>query len=331
MFRIIILIIKGGFSIKQLIKKTPIPISGLMLALAAVGNLVQSYGEIYRNIFGFISAIILVLLLTKMIIYPSVVKEELKNPVVASVFPTFTMGTMLLATYIRSFLPGLAFAIWIVSVVGHIVLMIKFTENYIIKLNIKTVFPSWFIVYVGIVVASVTAPAFEMQSLGRVLFWVGLVSYFILLPIVIKRVRLETIPEPALPTLAIFAAPVALCLAGYMNSFETKNMFIVIGLVVLSQLSYIFVLLQLPKLLESKFYPSFSGFTFPLVITAMSIKLTNGFLVKNGQSISVLKYITRFEEIVAILVVLYVLFKYIQFLIIAVQIKTIKAVGKQIR
>lgn len=302
-----------------MIKRIPVPIAGLMLALAAAGNLVQSYGEVYRNIFGVISGTLLILLLAKIIKHSEVVKEDLKNPVIASVFPTFTMGSMLLATYIKPISPSIAFAMWVVSVVGHIALMIKFAMDYIFNFDIKKVFPSWFIVYVGLVVGSVTAPAFEMQSVGRVFFWIGLVSYFLLLPIVLKKVRLGTIPEPALPTLIIFAAPVALCLAGYMNSFEVKNMVIVWGLVALSQLSYIYALSQLPKLLKLKFYPSFSGFTFPMVISAISLKLTNGFLIKSGQPIPVLGYIVKLEEIIAVLIVLYVLFKYIQFLATPVQ------------
>lgn len=298
----------------KLIKKAPVPMSGLILALAATGNLVQSYGEVYRNIFGILSGILFVFLLVKIIQHPDIVKEELKNPVIASVFPTFTMAIMLLATYVKPFSPSIALAMWIIGVLGHIILMVKFTVDYTMKRDIKTVFPSWFIVYVGMVVGSVTAPAFEMQMIGRVLFWIGLISYFLLLPVVIKRVRLGTIPEPAMPTIAIFAAPVALCLAGYISSFETKNMIIVFGLLILSQLSYLFVLSKLPVLLKSKFYPSFSGFTFPLVITAISIKLTNGFLTKSGQGIGVLKYIVYIEEIIAILIVIYVLIKYIKFL-----------------
>lgn len=297
-----------------MIKRVPVPMAGLMLALAATGNLVQSYGEIYRNIFGVISGILLILLLAKIISHSDIVREDLKNPVIASVFPTLTMGSMLLATYIKPISPSIAFAMWVVSVVGHIALMVKFAMDHIFTFDIKKVFPSWFIVYVGIVVGSVTAPAFEMQSIGRILFWIGLVSYFLLLPIVIKKVRLGNIPEPASPTLIIFAAPVALCLAGYMNSFEVKNMVIVWGLVALSQLSYIYALSQLPKLLKLKFYPSFSGFTFPMVISAISLKLTNGFLIKSGHPIPVLGYIVKLEEIVAVLIVLYVLFKYIQFL-----------------
>lgn len=300
---------------KEIIKRLPIPIVGLMLALAATGNLVLSYGEKYRNIFGIFSAIILILVLMKIIMFPKGVSESLDNPVVASVFPTLSMGIMLLSTYLKPFASSLAFGMWIIGLVLHIVLIIYFTKKYIFNFNIKKVFPSWFIVYVGIVVGSVTAPAFNKANIGQVLFWFGFISYFLLLPIVFKRVfQIKEISEPALPTIAIFAAPVALCLAGYINSFQEKNMFIVYLLLTLSQLSYLFVLLQLPRLLKLKFYPSYSAFTFPLVISGISVKLTNGFLVNAEKPITMLKYLVKFEELIGIIIVLYVLIRYISFL-----------------
>lgn len=298
----------------KIIKKVPMPITGLMLGLAAAGNLVQSYGEAFRNIFGVLSAILLVLILAKIIMYPNIVKEELKNPVVASVFLTLTMGTMLLSTYIKPFAPTLAFVMWVASVIVHVILFIKFIMNFVVNLDIKKVFPSWFIVAAGTAVASVSAPAFEMQNLGRPIFWVSIVLYFLLLPRVIKRVRTIPIPEPAAPVIVIFAAPVALCLAGYMSSFPEKNMAIVWGLLIISQVSYIFALTRLPKLLKLQFYPSYSAFTFPFVISAISLKLTNGFLVNSGQAIPVLGYIVKIEEIIAVVLTLYVLVKYLQFL-----------------
>lgn len=301
---------------KQIIKKLPVPIVGLMLALAAAGNLVLSYGEIYRNIFGALSAIILLLILAKIIMFPKAISEALDNPVVASVFPTLSMGIMLLSTYLKPFTSSIAFGMWIIGLVLHIILIILFTKNYLFSFNIKKVFPSWFIVYVGIVVGSVTAPAFDMANVGKILFWFGLVSYFALLPVVLKRIiKIKEIPEPALPTMAIFTAPVALCLAGYMSSFQEKNMFMVWLLVALSQASYLFVLLQLPKLLKLKFYPSYSAFTFPMVISGISIKLTNGFLANSGNPVAILKYIVKFEEFLGVAIVLYVLIRYISFLL----------------
>lgn len=299
----------------QIIKRLPIPIAGLMLALAATGNLVLSYGNIYRNVFGLLSAIILILLLTKLIMYPKGVAENLENPVVASVFPTLSMGIILLSTYINKFIPTIAFGVWIFGIILHIVLIIWFTKNHVLNFNIKKVFPSWFIVYVGIVCGSVTAPTFNMTSIGKVIFWFGIISYIVLLPIVLKRVfKVKEMPEPALPTLVIFSAPVSLCLAGYMNSFQDKSMFMIGILAIASQATLLCVLLQLPKLLKLSFYPSFSAFTFPLVISAISIKLTNGFLTNTGKSIAFLKYIVKFEEILSIVIVLYVLFRYTSFL-----------------
>lgn len=299
----------------KIIKKLPIPIVALMLALAATGNLVLSYGNLYRNIFGVLAAIILVLVLIKIIKYPNEVAESLNNPVVASVFPALSMGIMLMATYIKPLVPSLAFGIWIVGLVLHIILILYFTKKHVLDFNIKKVFPSWFIVYVGIVVGAVTAPAFEMTNIGQILFWFGFISYLILLPINLKRVlKVKEIPEPALPTIVIFAAPGSLCLAGYMSSFQDKNMFLVWLLVALSQFTLLCVLLQLPKLLKLPFYPSYSAFTFPLVISAISIKLTNGFLTNTGKEVTMLKYIVKFEELLAIIIVLYVLLRYINFL-----------------
>lgn len=125
---------------KEIIKRLPIPIVGLMLALAATGNLVLSYGEKYRNIFGIFSAIILILVLMKIIMFPKGVSESLDNPVVASVFPTLSMGIMLLSTYLKPFASSLAFGMWIIGLVLHIVLIIYFTKKYIFNFNIKKFF-----------------------------------------------------------------------------------------------------------------------------------------------------------------------------------------------
>ncbi|MGO5066104.1 TDT family transporter [Clostridium sporogenes] len=300
----------------EFLKKYPVPIVGLMLGLAAAGNLVQSYGEGYRNIFGVVSAILLVLMLGKIIKYPKDIAKSLDNPVVASVFPTLSMGIMLLSTYCTPYLSSFAYAMWIIGIVLHIILILWFTKKFVLNFKIKQVFPSWFIVYVGIVVASVTAPVYKMANVGQVAFWFGFVTYLILLPIVIYRViKVKEMPEPTLPTIAIFAAPASLLLAGYMKSFETKNMTIVWFLMILSVLMYVSVIIMLFKLLKLKFYPSYSGFTFPLIISGISIKLTNGFLIKSKQAIPWLKYLVKFQEVIAVIITIYVLIRYIQFLL----------------
>lgn len=302
---------------KTFLKKIPMPIVCVMLALAVLGNLVQSYGETYRNIFGCISAVIFVITTIKFFSDWKGLRNDLNTPIGGSVFLTYTMGIMLLATYIKPYNNTIAYGVWIVGVLLHLVLMLRFTHKFVGKFNIKQVFPSWFIVYVGIAVAAVTSKAFN-QTIGQISFWFAFVSYIILIFVVGKRVFIvKEIPEPALPTLVIFAAPGSLCLAGYLNSFDTKNMIIFWLLLFLSQGTYLIVLIRLVGLLKLKFYPSYSGFTFPMVISALALKLSNGFLVKQGFNTGMLSAIVKIEEAIAVILVCYVLIRYIDHIFIA--------------
>ncbi|MDG2845243.1 TDT family transporter, partial [Vibrio parahaemolyticus] len=169
----------------------------------------------------------------------------------------------------------------------------------------------WFIVYVGIVAGSVSSKAFGYESIGRILFYFGLISFIVLLPVIIKRVFVvKEIPEPALPTIAIMTAPAGLLLAGYMNVFENKSYAAVLALLIISQILYIYVLTRLPKLLSLKFYPSYSAFTFPTVITAIGIKGATNYLKGVNESLSFLTSVALIEEIIAVLLVVYVLIRY---------------------
>ncbi len=299
----------------EFIKKIPLPIAGVMLSLAALGNLLVSYGLIYKNFLGLLSAIILLLLTFKISLCTKGVIEELNNPVIASVFPTYSMGIMLLSVYFKDMSFSLARTIWIIGVLIHIGLILFYTMKFVSGFNIKKLFPSTFVVYVGIGAAGITAPAFKLANIGQIFFWFSFISFIILLPILLYRtIVVKGIPEPALPTTVIFAAPASLCLAAYLNSFSDKNIYIVGFLAVLSLILYLGVLLYLPKLLKLKFYPSFAAFTFPMVISAIAMKGTNGFLIKAEKGIELLKYVVKFQEIIAVLIVTYVLIKYIAFL-----------------
>lgn len=300
---------------KSFIKKIPLPIAGLMLSLATGGNLLLSYGDIYRNVFGSISALILLLLILKIMFDSKGVLDSIKNPVIASVAPTFTMGLMVIATYIKPYAHSISFRIWVFALLLHCILIIYFTIKFIFNFDIKKVFPSYFVVYVGIVVASVTAPTYNLINLGKGIFWFGFISYLCLLPIVLYRTFItKSIPEPALPTISIFAAPASLCLAGYLACFEVKSIFIVGFLGGLSFLMFLGVNLYLPRMLKIKFYPSYSAFTFPLVISAVAIKQLNGFLIKIEEPIYMLKYFVKYQEALAVLIVIYVLVRYFKYL-----------------
>ncbi|MFT4106363.1 MAG: TDT family transporter [Lacrimispora sp.] len=298
-----------------MIKKIPVPMAGLMLGLAALGNLLQSYSEAVRLLCGAISTVLGILILCKCLLHFDMVKEDMKNPAVASVSGTFSMAVILLSAYAKPFIGGSAVYIWYLGIGLHILIMVYFTIRFICKLNMKTVFASYYIVYVGIVAASVTSPAFGQTGLGLGIFWFGLVCCLILLALVTTRyVKHKEIPEPARPLFCIYTAPVSLCLAGYLQSAEVKSPAMVLSLMILASVLYLTVLVQLPKFLALPFYPSYSAFTFPVVISAIALKMSAGFLGKAGYNIGFLPVLVTVETVIAVCLVAYVFIRYMKFL-----------------
>ena len=299
----------------DLLKKLPIPIAGLILAMFALGNLLQSYSNVVRLCIGGVALILYVIFVLKIVLLNLKLKTVLDNPVVASVLLTSTMATMLISTYVKSYISSLAVIIWFTGVILHVLLMAWFSFKFISNFSIKKVFPSWYIVYVGIATASVFAGAVGQLRIGQMCFWFALASYLVLIPVVCFRVfKVKEIPEPAKPTFAILSAPGSLALAGYLNTFPEKNFAFAAVLFGFSLFFYLVVLVNLPKLLKLKFSPGFSGFTFPLVISALSSKLFSGYVTKLYGANSILKLFVNFQEILATLIVLYVFIGYMKFL-----------------
>ncbi|MDO5062044.1 MAG: TDT family transporter [Peptostreptococcaceae bacterium] len=299
-----------------MIKKIPLPMAGLILGLFALGNLLRSYGDSVRWICGGIGAILYIMYVARLFVGRDKLGEEMKNPVVASVFATFPMSTMLFATYLMAYGSRVAYYLWMFGLFFHGLLIIWFTMSIAIKKDIKTVFPTWYIMYVGIVVATVTGKMFQATVIVERCFWFGLVCYIALIPIVCYRVFIvKNIPEPAMATFLVLTAPGGLLLTGYMSGFEEKQMIILVPLMIVSGLFFIVALTKLPQVLKLKFYPSISAITFPTVITAIGFKLANGFFVKAGTSVIGLGAVALLMEWVAVFCVFFCLALYVKFLV----------------
>lgn len=298
-----------------MIKKIPLPITGVMLGLAALGNLLQSYSEGLRLLCGAASAILGLLFFLKLLCYPALIKEDMKNPIMASVSATFPMALMLLSVYLKPFAGVAAICLWYFGLALHATLILYFTYRFMRKLDLTKVFASYFIVYVGIAVAGITAPAYGMQAIGSAAFWFAFAALLCLLALVGYRyVKYPQIPDPAKPLFCIFAAPTSLCLAAYIQSVEVKSVAMVLGMLLLSGAIYLLVLTKLPALLKLPFYPSYAAFTFPFVITAIAAKMSMAFLGKAQVSVPFLSTVVTLETAIAAVLVLYTLVRYLQFL-----------------
>ncbi len=298
------------------LKRYPIPIAGLILALLVLGDLLQSYAPLIRLVLGSIAAVLYVLYLLKLAVLNTGLREPLADPVEASILPTFTMATMLLGGYVRPCWAGLGVGLWYAGLIGHALLILWFSWNFLRGFSIKKVFPSWFVVYVGIAAASVSAPVAGRLDIGQAVFWFAFAAFLCLLPFVCWRVwGVRQIPDSAKPTLVIFAVPASLLLSGYMTSFEVKNPDMVYALLMASLFFFLVGLFYLIWLTWK--YPDFTplnaAFTFPMAISAIAVKRVGPAL---GNELEIHQLLVTLQTLLAALVILWILFFFLLFLFV---------------
>jgi exfoliative toxin A/B len=257
--------------------------SGLALGAAALGNLLLPYSPIARAVCGAVSAVLVIMITLRIAFDFQAVRAELKNPAILAVFPTFFMALMLLATYLKPYAAAPAKALWVAALVLQLLVSAVFLVRFVGAFKLAQVLPSWFLIFVGFVVASVTSPAFEAVALGRILAYAGMAGYVAILPVVVYRmVKAGDLPEPVLPTVVIFAAPPSLCLVGYLAVAPVKQVGVVYALLGMAAVSLLYVFTRLPRILTNRFCPSCSALTFPIVISAIAFKQSSLFFATAG-------------------------------------------------
>ena len=296
----------------NIIKSLPTPIAGLALGSVALGNLLQPYSSSLQLLFNLLSLIIIVLLTIKFVLGFDKLNKEMENPVVATVLATYPMTIMLLASFSKKYIGLLSMPVWIIGIFLDFCVVCYAIYNFIIKeRNINKIYPTWFITFVGPAVVTVTAINYNLETLGLIYFYFSYINYLVLLPFVLYRVyKYKHYKDGDYPTITVFSAPGGLLLASYMIGVTQKSNTILAILIPLTILLFIFVLIQLPYLLKRKFYPSFSAFTFPLVICAISFQKTG--IYYQITEFSILNILIHLTELLAIIIVIYVWYGFIK-------------------
>ena len=295
-----------------MIEKIPIPICGLILAFLSLGNLLNDTHPLLKVACGIIGIALLILILSKLVLYPEKIKEDFKNPIIASNSGTFSMSLMILSTYISPFMPSIAYGIWILGVALHILLIVYFTHHFIIRnFNISTVYPSYWIVFVGITMGAITAHAHNLDEIGFIFFLVGFIGMIFTFPLVIYRyINYKDIPNANKPLICILTAVLSILIVGYLNSYNDTSIEFLMIMYIFACIFYIFALTKLIEYRNLEFYPSFAAFTFPFVISGLA---TKGVISKIGPNI-ILNSVLSIETVIATAIVLYVLIRYMKFL-----------------
>ena len=297
----------------NIIKNLPLAITGLILAILSLGKIFTDF----TAIFFIIGTVLIFLVLLKLILHYETFINELDNLIALSTFGTFSMALMLSSTYLETFLPisqCIAFCIWISGIMIHLSIFAIFTKRYVLnEFDIKTVFATWWIVYIGITMAAITAPAYGMSQYGFLFFGIG---FALMIPTLIlvsyRYYKFNEIDDQFKPFICIYTALFSILIVGYVNALPINGNFL--GPVyILACIFYIFAIYHAYRYLireRLEFTPSFSAFTFPFVISAIATGEAYKFF-----GLEILSHLFNFQSAIALILVLYVSIKYLEFLI----------------
>lgn len=298
----------------NIIKNLPLAITGLILAIFSLGKIFTDLS----NVFFIIGTTLVFLIILKLVLYFNRFYNELNNLIALSTFGTFSMTLMLFSTYLKPlFLPisqNIALGIWILGIIIHLLILIVFSKNYVLNnFNVENVFASWWIVYIGITMAAITAPAFNLSQYGFIFFGIGFILMIPTLILVAYRyIKFNQIEDKNKPFICIYTALFSILIVGYVNSLTINSIFLCI-IYICACIFYIFSIYQAIKFIfieKMQFFPSFSAFTFPFVISTIATGEIYKFF-----GLSILNYLFYIQAIISLILVILVSYKYLKFLI----------------
>lgn len=301
--------------IGRMVQQIPLPICGLTLGVAALGNMLSGYSNFLSWVYGVIAITLWILLLLKLLLYWQSAKQELTNPLTLSVFEAFFMTLLQISIYSAPYFCNLAYFFWIIANIGHIVMVVVFSQRYLNNFHLSSVYTTWNVLYGGNMLAAVVAPLFHMEQVGQWIFWIGFFLFLPWHPISAYRYWKLPVTEAVLPTLCILAAPFNLSLAAYLSCTNNPSVWFASLLACIAQGMYLYVLFWLPHILKTPFATSYGALTFPFVIPTVALQKLLLFYTDSGIFYSnLLHWIVLIEELIAVLIVTYALVRYLLFL-----------------
>ena len=142
---------------KAFFSKIPLALSSLLLALFSLSNQISQYALFSQGIWC-LASIGLVLILGRLWLGKDQTKEDLKNTVIASSFPSFFMALFLFFARLSISLTGQT-ALWLSLLLIYLAYILFFSYRFLKSFKLEDVYPSWFVVYVGPAISLVTAPS----------------------------------------------------------------------------------------------------------------------------------------------------------------------------
>ena len=297
------------------LEKMPVPVLPTFVGALTLSNVLSGMGYPWvRHLTMWVATIILLLYIVKIVRFPAVCKKEYENVVPCSLYAAFTMMLMILGSYYFDYVPALGKGIWAAATVIHAVHICIFTyRNVIKKRDINTFVPSWFVTYNGIMVSCVVGGAMNAAGVLKYIVYYGIIIYFIIIPIMVWRLKTVEVKDPVYHTMAVVLAPCSLCVVSYLNVIPNPNQILLYVLYVCVLASLTFIIVKLPKFFAYSFTPGFAGLTFPMAIGIVASTKMAGYLNGIGNEVlaKVVTQISGFQVYLTCMLVGYVLVNFV--------------------
>ncbi|WP_297629657.1 TDT family transporter [uncultured Clostridium sp.] len=305
---------ENGF-LKTKLKDYPIGFIGTCLGAATLANVFSSHGyPMILDIFIYVGSVALLIYILKLIMYPKVVWGEMNNTIFMALYPTTTMLLMNIGVYFAKFNYSIGHGIWLFALLLNVFYVVFFLiRHVIIKFDITTVLPCWYVLLAGISVSCVTSEPMHAKALVKPIFYFIVMAVLTSLPVVIYRLKTVEVPDHQYPLIGIFAAPGSLCTISYVTLYPHPNVYLVSFFFALSVAAVIFDYLNLPRVMSLKFSPAFAGYTFPLAIALVASVKVYGYLTKFGfhNYAEIVKWICGIEFFMTTAIIGFILFNFI--------------------
>lgn len=304
------------------IERMPVPVLPTFVGALTLGNVYSSMGYPWiRHLTMWTATVIILLYMVKLVRFPQVCKKEYETVVPCSLYAGFTMVMMLLGSYYFDYVPVLGKGMLIAGVFIHAIHILVFTyRNVVVKRDVNTFVPSWFVTYNGIMVSSVVGGAMGIRPLLMCVLYYGIAIYFVLLPFMLRRLVTVEVKPPVYHTMAVLLAPCSLCLVSYLNLSETPNPILVSVLYICVLASLVFVIVKLPKFFSFSFAPGFAGMTFPMCIGIVATNKMSAYLAGTGKQ-ALGAFVSQLGGIQIYLTTMIVGFVLLNFLMMALRIE----------
>ncbi len=287
---------------KDFLSRLPLPVTVLALAWVVLGNSLQGVIPFLSDLCMVITILLLLLTLMKLIFMPKTSFKSLSTPVGLSMFSTFALSLIMIAVWMKGVFDKANIYFWVTGVILEAIILVIFIVKYVLNFKLKSVFSTWYLVFVGIGMASITGSDFGMEVFGRAILKYIFVAAIVLTPFIVYRYMRVSLTSAAKPLIGIFAFPLGVIIPSYIamgQNISTRNLWI---MWICLQVIFFAIMVYLAFHLFDGYYPSNSAYGLAAAITLYATREFELYLIARKLSTGFIQYLMYFEFVLAFVI-----------------------------